>query len=652
MRKLLGIAALLALPIPAQTAAVPKEQRVGFAAIAQSDLKRDLIYLTSDELGGRLSLQPGDEMATQWIAAQFAKSGLKPVTGAPGFLQPITLVEYRPDRAASTLSLTRAGKTVVWPKPYGGGAYKSAVDLNAPVVFAGYGITAPELGYDDYANVDVTGKIVLLFDHEPQEDDPKSIFNGTGNTRYATARVKLLNAQAHGAVAVLLVPEPNRKHLTNAERSAKIGSSVTRPVPLAAQAIQDDEIRIPAASIGDAAAVELFATSGTTPRAAQAAIDKDLRPQSQLLPDTMLALHLRNVSEKTGITENVIGLLQGSDPKLAAETILISAHHDHDGMADCADPAHPPVSVPPDPRPCPQIWHGADDNGSGTVGVVELARAFTANPAKPKRSILFVVFASEERGLLGSYYLAAHPVRPLATTRAQINFDMIGRDETASPQTDGLIEIPKDTTNRLNLIGALYSPDYDRTVKDANRAVGLTLDDRFDHDAVLNVFFRSDQFPFVLHDVPAFWWFTGFHPDYHHTTDTVDRIDFPKMQKILQLAYLSAWQFGTEPTPPKFVANPATAMKQAGKPYPCETRLFCRGDRTMSSSMTGNGQAGDGEGIAKDKVNTADTPARPGINSLENPERGHQSHIDRVAEDSAKRGMNRIAHNEGDIFTK
>ncbi len=555
----LAVAAVTAGQAP--KAAVPLNERPGFARIQITDLKQDLTYLTSDELGGRLSLQPGDETATQWIAAQFLKAGVKAVPGAPGFLQPITLVEYRPDRAASTLSLTRAGKTTVWPKPYGGGAYKHAVDVTAPVVFAGYGITAPELGYDDYAKIDATGKIVLLFDHEPQEDDPKSIFNGTGNTRYATARVKALNAQAHGAVAVLLVPEPNRKHLTNAERSAKIGSSAARPVPLALQAIQDDEIHIPAAAISDAAAVELFATSDITPKAAQAAIDKDLTPHSQPLPDTMLALHLRNTSERTGITENVIGLLPGSDPKLAAETILISAHHDHDGMAPCADPAHPPATTPPDPKPCPQIWHGADDNGSGTVGVVELARAFAANPAKPKRSILFVVFASEERGLLGSYYLAAHPVRPLATTRAQINFDMIGRDEAASPQTDGLINIPKDTTNRLNLIGALYSPDYDRTVKEANRAVGLTLDDRFDHDAVLNVFFRSDQFPFVLHDVPAFWWFTGFHPDYHHTTDTVDKIDFAKMQKILQLAYLSTWSFTTEPTPPKFIANPSLAAK-------------------------------------------------------------------------------------------
>ena len=107
-----------------------------------------------------------------------------------------------------------------------------------------------------------------------------------------------------------------------------------------------------------------------------------------------------------------------------------------------------------------------------------------------------------------------------------------------------------------NLIGSYYSPDYRRTVEEQNRHVGLVLDDRFDHESALNVFFRSDQFPFVLHNVPAFWWFTGFHPDYHHTTDTADKINYRKMAQILRLAYLSAWQFGDEAHPPRFIENP------------------------------------------------------------------------------------------------
>jgi Zn-dependent M28 family amino/carboxypeptidase len=340
------------------------------------------------------------------------------------------------------------------------------------------------------------------------------------------------------------VGEPNRRHPSNLDRVARIGGSTMRNPPIPAQVLASDALHIPVITVSDAAGTELLATAGATPQALQSAIDRDLSNHSAELRDTAVMIHLENRSRSSGVTQNVVALLKGRDPQLAAETVLVSAHHDHDGAVANAAGGF-------------DIWHGADDNGSGTVGVVELARAFAANPAKPKRSILFVVFAAEERGLLGAYYMAAHPLRPLETTRAMINFDMIGRDETPSEQTNGLIEIPKDTTNRLNLIGAAYSPDYKRTVAADNRAVGLDLDDRFDHENALNVFFRSDQFPFVLHDVPAFWWFTGFHPDYHHTTDTADRIDYRKMAKILKLSYLAAWSFATDAGYPKFIADPA-----------------------------------------------------------------------------------------------
>jgi hypothetical protein len=519
---------------------VPTPVVTGFNTIREDTLRADLTFLASDALQGRMSLQTGDEVAIQWIASEFAKAGLKPAANG-NFLQPVELIEYRGDRTQSYVALKRGGSEKQWKFPEAFSGYRSDVDVTADVVFAGFGITAPELRYDDYQGIDAHGKIVLIFDHEPQETDPASIFNGTGNTRYATGRVKILNAQAHGAVGVLIVAEPNRKHPSNQERVARIGGSITRAVPLPSQALAEDELHTPAAIISDAVAKELFATSGADLSQLQATIDRDLKPQSRALPDTQVWLHYRNTSVSSGKTYNVAGLLEGSDPKLKRETIVYSGHHDHDGVSG------------------DQIWHGADDNGSGTVGVVELAHAFATNAAhgeRPKRSLLFVVFAAEERGLLGSFYMAAHPLRPLETTRAVINFDMIGRNETESDQTKGLIEIPADTTNRLNLIGPSYSPDYNRTVVAENKYVGLDLDYRFDRDYALNIFFRSDQFPFVLHNIPSFWWFTGFHPDYHHTTDTADKINYAKMARILRLAYLTGFQFANDAVPPRFIANP------------------------------------------------------------------------------------------------
>ena len=524
------------------TPAVPANLATGFNDIREDTLRADLTFLASDALQGRMSLQTGDDVAIQWIASEFAKAGLQPAANG-SFRQPVELIEYHGDREHSYVALKRSGSEQQWKFPDAFGGYRSDVDVTADVVFAGFGITAPELHYDDYLGIDARGKIVLIFDHEPQETDPTSIFNGTGNTRYATGRVKILNAQAHGAVGVLIVAEPNRKHPSNQERVARIGGGGGRSVPIPSQALADDALHTPAATISDAVAKELFATSGADPSELQAAIDRDLKPQSRALPDTQVTLHNRNASVSSGTTYNVAGLLEGSDPQLKAETILFSGHHDHNGISGT------------------DIWHGADDNGSGTVGVIALAHALAANAArgeKPKRSLLFVVYAAEERGLLGSFYMAAHPLRPLETTRAVINFDMIGRNETESDQTKGLIDIPADTTNRLNLIGASYSPDYNRTVEQENKYVKLDLDYRFDRDYALNIFFRSDQFPFVLHNIPAFWWFTGFHPDYHHTTDTADKINYVKMAKILRLAYLTGYKFATEATPPKFVANPGS----------------------------------------------------------------------------------------------
>jgi hypothetical protein len=526
------------------TAKVPSIERAGFQYLRAAALKADLYFLASDALQGRMSLQPGDDVAIQWVAAEFAKAGLEPAAGNSSYLQALPLIEYRGDREASFVSLRRGDKTTQWHAPDVIGGFHDDLEISAPLVFAAYGITAPGMHYDDYRGIDVQGKIVAVFEHEPQESDPHSLFNGTANTIYATNRVKALNAQAHGAVAVIVMAEPNRKHPSIQERLSRTGGSLSRTIPLPSQASVNDELHIPVSTVSDAAAAELLATAGLTPQALQSAIDHDLSNHSIVLPDSVVTLHIENKSRSSGgVTYNVAGLLPGSDPTLAAETIIISAHRDHDGASPGAGGKL-------------EIWHGADDNGSGTVGVVALAHAFAANPVRPKRSILFVTFAAEERGYLGSYYMAAHPLRPLATTRAMINFDMIGRDEAKSAQTDGLIDIPANTGNLLNLIGGAYSPDFKNTVVAANRLVGLELDDRFDREHALDLLFRSDQFPFVLHNIPAFWFFTGLHPDYHQTTDTPDKINYPKMLKILQLSYLSAWEFANQLGFPRFVADP------------------------------------------------------------------------------------------------
>lgn len=479
------------------------------AGAQEARLRADLDFLTSGVLAGRVSLSPQAEIASRYIAAEFQRAGLE------ARLQEFPLVAYRADAKSHQLFLTRGGATRPLAE-FAGGFYRD-VDIKAPVVFAGYGITASEYSYDDYAGLDAAGKIVLLFDHEPQEDDAASVFNGTGHTLHAGRAAKLRNAQRHGAVAVLIATEPNHRASVPEARAPLRGSAPTQSL--------DDPAQIPAFTIRDSALAELLSVTGRTPAQIEEAIDGSLRPQSQALPDTVVEIRAVNAEQHRGISMNATGLVEGSDPALKSETILITAHSDHLGVEN----GH--------------LYPGANDNASGTVAVMELARLFARAqraPARPRRSILFIVFGSEEQMMLGSFYYAAHPLRPLETTRADLNLDMIARDEDAG------------ASNRINLVGTYYSRGLLAVIQEQNRAAGLDLSTRLDADHTLNVLFRCDHLPFLLSGVPAVWLFGGFHPGYHEPSDTVDKLNFPKLEKVIRLAYDTAVALADTSNPPRF----------------------------------------------------------------------------------------------------
>ena len=209
---------ILVLLTAAAFAQVASRLTTGYDSIQASRLKADLTFLSSDALEGRRSLEKGSDVAVQWIASEFDKAGLKPI------LQPVPLIEYTPDRQAVSLLLNQTQ----FKPPAAQTNFPNEVHINAPVVFAGFGITAPELNYDDYTGIDAKGKIVMIFNHEPQENNADSVFNGKGNTRYANAFYKVRNAQQHGAVAVLTVPDLNN-HQVGGGRGGRGQQASQRP---------------------------------------------------------------------------------------------------------------------------------------------------------------------------------------------------------------------------------------------------------------------------------------------------------------------------------------------------------------------------------------------------------------------------------------
>ncbi len=486
-------------------------------------MRADLEFLASPPVAGRASLTQGADAAAWFLATELRKAGLRPGNG-DSFLQPFDVVPLRLDREQSSIAVRHAAReqrftpvAVAFPDP------TSAIESTLDVVFAGFGITAPEFGYDDYAGLDVRGKAVLVFDHEPQEDDPGSRFHGRGLTLHASTWTKTRTAQQHGAAALLVVTEP-----VNAHRSTP------RPPDRAnapSQALAAGELRIPRVTLPASAAAALLQPTGRTPADLQRDIDRALQPASRTLDGVSITLRAVNATPQPQVSLNVVGLLPGSDPVLRDETILVTSHYDHLGIHEG------------------RLYPGANDNGSGTVAMVEVARRLSRTPLA--RSVLFVSFGSEEQLMLGSYHYVAHPLRPLATTRAVLNLDMIGRNEEHTPESLGAYEITAGRSDRLNLVGAAYSPELAALLDRASAPAGLALSDKFDHESSMRTLFRCDHLPFLQKGIPAVWLFGGFHPGYHEPVDTIDRLDFDKMDRVVRLTVEAVRALAAGP-PPRF----------------------------------------------------------------------------------------------------
>ena len=535
MRTSLGLVAALLCG----TLILSAQGDAGLSALRADALKGHVYFLASDEMAGRDSLSPEGRIAAQYIAGFFHRAGLKAVGDNGTYFQNFPMVAAQVDRTATVLrARVGASDTQRQEREYVFGpdftlGRQGGVDVrvNAPLVFAGYGISAPEFEYDDFKGVDVAGKVVMVLTHEPQEADPASRFKGRFHTVHAYNWWKPEVIRQRGAAAILLVQE-STVHRPPRVPSGPTNGQVRTDRP--GHALTSPFWDLPMFTITRRVADELLAPSGKTIDQLQAGIDRAGTPQSMAIPGVSIELRRAIASRQVIQTRNVIGVLEGSDPKLKDEYVVITGHYDHVGQKDQF------------------IFRGADDNASATAAVIAMAEAFAANP-RPKRSLVFLVFEAEEDGLLGAFHYVNNPIVPLDRTVAVLNMDMIGRDED-SPTWNTRAA---DNRNGVNIVGTLYNPDLRRVVETENQKIGLKLDYKTDADDREGWFSRSDHYPFAVKGVPMVFFNTGEHPDYHTAQDTWDRINYPKMEKITRLVYQSARNVADAAGRPRFVAGPS-----------------------------------------------------------------------------------------------
>ncbi len=503
----------------------------GNDTITEARLSADLHALSADSMRGRLVGTPEIEQAGDWIRARFQSLGLEPAGDNGGFDQRFDLVWFSLGEG-NRLTVSGAGRAREPGNGWTPADFAGTASAAGNVVFVGYGIVEPRLEWDDYQGKDVRGRIVLALEGEPGAADPASPFDGVVTAEASRPWRKALAAQERGAVGMLLVRWAPPDTVVEDWSRIHQGAWPDSPRRIERFTLGDwaEDITIPGARISTALAEALVGGSGRTLGELAAASDS---AEGGL---GVVALRGARVDLSTAVDRhgtpgrNILAMIEGSDPELTNEVVIVSGHYDHNG-ADSVD-----------------VYNGADDDGSGTVGVMAVAAAY-AQAAEhgdlPRRSVMFAVWDAEERGLLGAWFYTLRPLFPLPRTVAVLNMDMIGRNEEVPADGGGRFrglepQSAESNANAVNILGYSRSPDLAAAIQAADDPYGLTLRMRYDNNES-NLLRRSDHWPFLQNGVPGVWFHTGLHPDYHTPRDDADRINYEKMTRIVRLVHRTSW---------------------------------------------------------------------------------------------------------------
>jgi hypothetical protein len=507
-----GLTALgaVAIALLSLSGAGLRSQDPDLGPIHERAIRAHVDFLASDELEGREAGSRGGELTTLYIATQLQRFGLESLAApaesvaaaAPGaFYQRFELEASRYDEVA----LEIGGKAFRLGAEFRVFPGSGEGEREGELVFCGYGISASEFQYDDYDGLDLQGKVALILRHEPLEKSGDAWFQGASHTQHARFNVKIQKAVERGAAAVLLVNDP----LHCASQGA-MGSSGERAIAGLRRGEPRPERRGRAAG-GRREAVPIFFGAAALLdhldkalglRGLQESIDRERKPASRA---TGLRARFK-VTRRSEVvpSANVAAALRGSDPALRDEWVLVGAHLDHEGIRDG------------------QVMNGANDNASGTAALLLIAEALARQPARPKRSILFVAFHAEEKGLLGSFHYVERPLVPLEKTVAMLNMDMVGRSSGSTVQVFG------DGHSRL----------LERIARETLKRAGIEKPSF----GGFQVNARSDHFPFFQKGIPILVYHSDDEGDYHQPTDDADKLTVEVMARIVRAVAMAAWE--------------------------------------------------------------------------------------------------------------
>lgn len=497
------------------------------------NLKATVSYLASDKLQGRRTGTGGSNEAAKYIAETFKKLKLKAPAGNHGsidslgrqsrdgfkmsfgnnplpFLQSFPYIADVATGQSSKFGFNTANTDLKAGRDWMPLGYSANVKgLKAAAVFVGYGISDSSLKYDDYAGLDVKGKVVLALAKTPDGDNARGQF-----ARYAESRFKATIAKEKGAAALILI--------ANEEKFSddKLSSMKNDYTP--------SDAGIPVIVISRQTAAQIYGMQVSELASLESGWKERPGLQAKRLDDVVINLDVELV-RKNAPAYNVIGILEGSDPKLKNEVIVIGAHYDHLGLGGAGSLAANQGG----------IHYGADDNASGTAGLLELARIFSANRKQIRRTIVFIAFSGEEEGLIGSNYYVNHPVFPLQQTVAMINMDMIGRlkDNKLTIGGVGTASEWKDliqNSNKANVAAlSMPTPKMIGVEPVPGKVTATASLEQFALTLNEDGFGPSDHSSFYGKQVPVLFFFTGTHEDYHKPTDTAEKINYQGQWRIV-----------------------------------------------------------------------------------------------------------------------